>query len=97
MKLVKRFNIDILKGTVLWILAVIAVLVIWPFKDSIIISDDVHTRRFCAYGHVYVEFEHNNKIWGTTYLGVGGKPVACDSDETIPEGSSTSPVNKELI
>ena len=94
--MVKRFNIDILKGAVLWMLAVIAVLVMWPFRDNII-NDDVHTRRFCAYGHVYVEFEHSNKIWGTTYLGVGGRPVACDNDSTIPEGISTSPVNKELI
>jgi hypothetical protein len=46
---------------------------------------------------VYVEFEHDNKIWGTTYLGVGGKPVACNNDEVIPESISTTPTHKEII
>jgi hypothetical protein len=94
---VKRFNLNILKHILLWVLAVVAVLVIWPFKDSIIISDDIHTRRFCAYGTVYVEFEHNNKIWGTIFLGTNGKPVRCTDDDTIPENISTTPITKETI
>jgi len=76
---------NLLKRAMIWILITVSLLVVWPFKDSIIYNDDIHTRRFCAYGHVYVEFEHNNKIWGTTYLGDSGKPMSCGEDDTLPE------------
>jgi hypothetical protein len=46
---------------------------------------------------VYVEFEHNNKIWGTIFLGTNGKPVRCTDDDTIPENISTTPITKETI
>jgi hypothetical protein len=42
---------------------------------------------------VYVEFEHAGKTWGTTFLGVSGKPVACDENDTL----STPASNRENI
>ena len=43
-------------------------------------SDDIHTQKFCAYGRVYVEFQHGNRIWGTTLLDSQGHPVGCTDD-----------------
>jgi hypothetical protein len=40
-------------------------------------EEDVHTRQFCAYGRLYVEFEKGNKIWGTTYLDQLGHIIPC--------------------
>jgi hypothetical protein len=55
--------------------------------------EDIRTRRFCAYGHVYVEFERDGKTWGTTFLNSNGKPVACDDNDAV----STPSVTKENI
>lgn len=88
----KRFSLTV---TSIWALSIIALLALAFYHRND--DEDIHTRRFCAYGQVYVEFEHDNKIWGTTYLGVGGKPVACNNDEVIPESISTTPTHKEII
>ena len=64
------------KLVIVWILFVVSIFVIWPFGD-----DSIHTRRFCAYGHIYVEFEHKNKTWGTTFLNSQGKPIPCDEND----------------
>ena len=56
-------------------------IVIWPDHD-----DSIHTRRFCAYGHIYVEFEHKDRTWGTTFLNSQGRPLSCDerdAQETV--------------
>lgn len=74
-------GVAILIGTIVWILE--------PTEP------DTHTRRFCAYGHVYVEFEQNGKIWGTTFLDEDGKPIGCREDD-IPK-SPASITNKGII
>jgi hypothetical protein len=70
--------------------ALTVVFVIWPLQDTF--NDDIHTHRFCAYGQVYVEFEHNGKTWGTTFLDERGKPVSCTDDDVQHTVS-----NKEII
>jgi hypothetical protein len=57
----------------------LAILVVWPF--GMLADDDIHTHRFCAYGHLYVEFEHNHKVWGTTFLNNQGKPIPCEEND----------------
>ena len=48
------------------------------------------SRFFCAYGRVFVEFEENNKVWGTLMLDDDGRPVPCKDnyhrEEYIPKG-----------
>jgi len=81
---VKRF-----KNIVLFVTLSTVIIILWPFRSMISTEEDIHTRRFCAYGQVFVEFEHAGKTWGTTFLGVGGKPVACDDNDTISTPAST--------
>jgi len=85
---VKRF-----KNTVLFVLLTILIMTLWPFRDMISIDDDIRTHRFCAYGQVYVEFEHAGKTWGTTFLQKDGRPAVCNEDDTI----STPALHKEII
>ena len=73
-------------------LTLVIVYVIWPLQDISMLNDDIHTRRFCAYGQVYVEFQQGNKIWGTTFLDERGKPVGCTENDAQPTVS-----NKEII
>jgi len=87
---VKKFNL--FKNIVLWSVAVFAVLILFPFQFLFRDSDDIHAQRFCAYGEVYVEFEHGGKIWGTTFLDNHGKPVSCNDDDVQHTAS-----NKEII
>ena len=39
-----------------------------------------HTKTFCAYGRVFVEFDEEGKRWGTLMLDMGGKPIRCQDD-----------------
>jgi len=90
---VKKFNWEKFRK-VFWFLAtLVVVFVLWPFQDTFNVSGDVHTRRFCAYGQVYVEFEQGSKIWGTTFLDDHGRPVSC-TDDTVEEEHT---VHKETI
>jgi hypothetical protein len=61
--------------------AVALVLLLWPIQDI----ENINTRRFCAYGNVYVEFERNGNVWGTIYIGPNGKPVTCGESENVRE------------
>jgi hypothetical protein len=62
------------------ILILSAVVYFWPEGSS-----GIHTRRFCAYGELYVEFEHDNKVWGTTFLDSHGQPIPCNENGEIQE------------
>lgn len=67
-----------------WIFVVLFVgLFYWLASDN-----DIHTRKFCAYGQEFVEFEHDGKVWGTTFLDRSGKPVGCEEEDI-----KTEPVN----
>jgi len=77
---VKKFNWARFKSLVWFILAALVVLVLWPIRD-ISISNDIHARRFCAYGALYVEFQQGNTIWGTTFLDDNGRPVRCTDND----------------
>ena len=92
MKRFRPFNFIV---TIVWALSIIVLLGIAIYHRSD--DEDIHTRRFCAYGQVYVEFEHDNKIWGTTYLGVSGKPITCNINEALPDSVSATPTHKEVI
>ena len=80
------------KQVSLFVVALLVVYVLLPFQDTFTLNEDIHTRRFCAYGQVYVEFEQGNKIWGTTYLDEQGKTVRCADDDVQHTVS-----NKETI
>jgi hypothetical protein len=71
-------------------LALLVVFVLWPLQDTL--NDDIHARRFCAYGQVYVEFQQGSKIWGTTFLDERGRTVSCTDDDVQHTVS-----NKEII
>ena len=63
------------------ILILTAVVYFWPDGSS----SGIHTRRFCAYGEIYVEFERDSKIWGTTFLDSHGQPIPCNEVDGIQE------------
>lgn len=44
-----------------------------------------HTRTFCAYGNVFVEFDEDGYRWGTVLLNQNGKPIPCKEDDNITE------------
>ena len=82
---------SMIKSTALWCLAIVAVYLLFPAQGLFRDPEDISTRRFCAYGHVYVEFERNGHTWGTTFLNSSGRPIRCEDGEDVKE-----PV-KELI
>ena len=75
----KNFNI-LLQRLILLIFCTAVVIYLWPVESS-----EVRAHRFCAYGGLYVEFEHHGKIWGTTFLDKLGRPVPCTTDPEIQE------------
>jgi hypothetical protein len=76
---VKNFNL-LLQRLIFSIFCIAVVIYLWPVESSV-----VRTRRFCAYGELYVEFEHHGKIWGTTFLDELGRPVPCNENPEIQE------------
>ena len=40
-------------------------------------------RFFCSHDRVFIEFEENNKVWGTLWTDNEGKPLTCDSKQKI--------------
>lgn len=42
-----------------------------------------HTRTFCAYGNVFVEFEEDGYRWGAVLLNQNGKPIPCKEDDDL--------------
>jgi hypothetical protein len=61
-------------------LLVVAIISVWYlFRDR-----DMHTRLFCAYGSVFVEFEETGNVWGTMMLDRNGRPVPCKDEEETP-------------
>jgi hypothetical protein len=64
------------------ILILTALVYFWPDGSS---SSGIHTRRFCAYGELYVEFERDGKVWGTTFLDSRGQPITCNENDDIQE------------
>lgn len=88
----RKFNWQRFRSLVWFMLATLVVLVLWPMQSVLVLNDDIHTRRFCAYGQVYVEFQQGDKVWGTTFLDDRGRTVGCaenDARQTI--------TNKEVI
>ena len=77
----KKFNWLRFRSLFWFFATIVLVFVLWPFQDTFILNGDVNTRRFCAYGQIYVEFEQGSKIWGTTFLDERGKPVSCTDDD----------------
>jgi hypothetical protein len=47
--------------------------------------ETVHTKSFCAYNRVFVEFEEGNKRWGALLLDRDGRPIPCDEDNLPKE------------
>lgn len=46
---------------------------------------EVHTRMFCAYDRVFVEFIEGKTVWGVMWLDNNGKPISCREDEEVTE------------
>jgi len=89
---VKKFNWTRFRSLFWFFATIVLVFVLWPFQDTVVQNGNVNTRRFCAYGEVYVEFEQGSKIWGTTFLDEYGKPVGCTGDDI-----QHKLINKDLI
>lgn len=47
--------------------------------------ETVHTKSFCAYNRVFVEFEEGSKRWGALLLDRDGRPIPCDEDNLPKE------------
>ena len=77
MSLTRRF--------IIWTSIAVTLLWMWPNRSIISSDSDIHTHRFCAYGSIYVEFERDGKVWGTTYLDYKGRPVSCEEEERVRE------------
>lgn len=61
------------------ILVVAGLIVLWQvFRDR-----DTHTRLFCAYERVFVEFEEDGHTWGTMFLDHNGKPIPCTDSPNV--------------
>ena len=73
-------------------LAAVVVLVLWPAQSIFVLNDDIHARRFCAYGQVYVEFQQGDKVWGTTFLDDRGRTVGCTENDV-----NQTVTNREVI
>jgi len=78
---VKKFNWTLPRKIILSVVILLAILIFYPLENMY--SDDIHTEKFCAYGRVYVEFQHGNRVWGTTLLDSRGQPVRCADDDSI--------------
>jgi hypothetical protein len=87
---VKKFNLGRAKSLAWSVLAVLILLAYWPSQDST--SDNVHTRRFCAYGELFIEFQQGTTVWGTTFLDERGRPVSC-----LENDSHQPMIGKEVI
>jgi hypothetical protein len=80
---VRRFNVAKMKNIISILFIVLITFLLDPIWDRLSTNDDINIRRFCAYGHIYVEFEHNGKVWGTTLISNDGRPLSCTEDETV--------------
>jgi len=90
---VTKFNLPNFIKNVGWALIVLFAFLLWLCQDPLSTSNNISTRRFCAYGQVYVEFESKSKIWGTTFLNDRGRPVSCTEDDILQENVT----HKEVI
>ena len=75
----KKFNWTLPRKIILSVVILLGILILYPLEYS----DDIHTQKFCAYGRVYVEFQHGNRVWGTTLLDNRGQPISCADDDSI--------------
>ena len=66
---------------ILWVVSVTLILTLVNKPTT----RTAHTRTFCAYGNVFVEFDEDGYRWGTILLNRNGKPIPCKEDEDITE------------
>jgi hypothetical protein len=76
---VKNFNI-IIQRLIVLTFCVLTIVYLWPID-----TPGIRAKRFCAYSELYVEFEYQGKIWGTTFLDESGRPVPCNENPNIQE------------
>ena len=82
----KRFNSFNVKATIVWLACIFVLLGVAFYHNTG--NEDIHTQRFCAYGHVFVEFERAGKVWGTVFLNERGKPAKCDEEDSVRENTN---------
>ena len=80
-----------LKRYIIVSIAIVVGVIAWLLEP---IESETHTRQFCAYGRIYVEFQQGNKIWGTTFVDEDGKPIKC-TENSLPK--STAILNRSII
>ena len=78
---VKKFNWTLPRKIILSVFVLLGIVVFYPIES--VLSDDIHAQKFCAYGRVYVEFQHGNRVWGTTLLDNRGQPIGCTDEDAI--------------
>ena len=79
------------KQGIVGILVVFGSLLVWGILR--LTPSVTHTRTFCAYNRVFVEFEEGSKVWGTLMLDSRGKPIPCsetDDNELIIQSNTIS-------
>ena len=63
------------------IIVLILLLCGWLFSPR---RNEMTSTVFCAYGRVFVEFDHDGYLWGTTLLDREGKPIPCQDEIKMP-------------
>ena len=71
------------------ILIIIVTLILGIYGSAPAAHDNVgtHTRLFCAYDKMFIEFDDGKNIWGTMWLDRDGRPVTCRDGKNIPDKS----------
>lgn len=49
------------------------------------IPQDSTVRIFCAYDKLFIEFEDQNKRWGTMFLDNEGRPMSCKKKSVVEQ------------
>ena len=68
-------------------LAIALLVLIWLFAPER--EDSLTSNLFCAHGRVFIEFNHDGFLWGTTFLDRQGKPVPCTERTKLPISVNT--------
>ena len=71
------------------ILIIIVTLIIGIYGSAPTADSNIgtHTRMFCAYDRMFIEFTDGKNTWGTIWLDQDGRPVACRDGKNISSRS----------
>jgi len=69
------------------ILIAIITLIMGIYGSSAAVNNngETHTRMFCAYDKMFIEFDDGKNMWGTIWLDQDGRPVTCRDGKNISD------------